>query len=175
MNTEVIESKNPVIRKKAREFSRIQEAVKKFKTIDMQFLQMRGDSNRPRFAILNYSAYCRKLPCTWSDGNGYSYSDLGVTQHSFKDDQSFKEFFTPKQDSLFGTAIPKSDVPQSVAAHVEEVGHMFDGLFVAWEADWQTAKGDPIVIGRIADVYFLVDSWDLTKLETYICGSDFVG
>ena len=68
------------------------------------------------------------------------------------------------------TAYPKSVVPESVSAIVDEVRDRFDEILVAWEADWQPRKGDPIVIGRKEGYFYVVATWDLTQLESFVMG-----
>ena len=60
-------------------------------------------------------------------------------------------------------------IPASVASRIRELSPMFDKVIVAWDAEWQPRPlGDPLVIGEISDMFFLLDQFDVTKLERYV-------
>lgn len=138
------------------------ELAGQFKRIDMAFLQIRGDSNIPKFALLPYDKF--------KDGTGFC--NLSTAGYEFQLPNGgilyrFTEMVS-KESFPMSTANPKSIVPESVAAEVESVREKFDEVLVAWEADWQPRKGDPIVIGRRGAYYYIIAVWDLTKLESFV-------
>jgi len=60
-------------------------------------------------------------------------------------------------------------IPMDVTKRVEGVRDCFERLSLAWDADWaQRPVADPIVIGEVAGTFFLVDKYDLSKLERYV-------
>lgn len=62
-------------------------------------------------------------------------------------------------------------VPLDVRRRVSKLEGKFDGFRLVWEAEWEPIPvGDPLVLGVIGDLHFLVDQFDLTKLERYISG-----
>lgn len=153
---------DPVIRRKARELARALKVGQRFKRIDMAFLQMLGESGLPRFAILPLGFYRALAVCEWTGREFHFIPPVGNSV------LMFGELFSNYTGTV-STATPEVTIPQGVEAVLDEVKADFDELFVAWEARWQPRKGDPLVIGRIGpDLFFLVASWDTTKLESYI-------
>lgn len=66
-------------------------------------------------------------------------------------------------------------VPESVKRKVSGVKDRFDAVNLVWEAEWEPAPvKDPLVVGVIYDRAFLLDQFDVTKLERYII-SEFTG
>jgi hypothetical protein len=60
-------------------------------------------------------------------------------------------------------------VPVDVQKRVDEVSTCFDHISVVWEAEWGPAPVvDPLIIGSVDEYHFLVDQYDVTKLERYI-------
>jgi hypothetical protein len=60
-------------------------------------------------------------------------------------------------------------IPTVVGRRVDEVSSRFDNVLIIWEAEWQPAPlRDPLVVGEIAKNFFLIDQFDVTKLERYI-------
>jgi hypothetical protein len=61
--------------------------------------------------------------------------------------------------------------PADVIRRLDEiaVSHQFDNVSVVFEAQWagEIIK-DPLVIGTLLDVDFLLDQYDVTKMERYI-------
>ena len=76
----------------------------------------------------------------------------------------------PRNCTTSCTATPSKEVPASIVATVEEVRRDFDEIYVVWDADWEDVKGDPLVIGDIDGVFFLLGKWDTTSVESYIAG-----
>jgi hypothetical protein len=61
------------------------------------------------------------------------------------------------------------EVPQSVQYRVGAVADRFEDVNLIWDAQWQPRPlGDPLVIGSIFGQHFLIDQYDVTKLERYI-------
>ena len=130
-----------------------------FKRIDMAFLQIRGENGIPKFALLDYTAFKAGNLCQLNQ-QGYLAAD-GVTRR-------FGELFIRGDFFADSQASPKVVVPDSVDAVVQENREKFDEVLVAWEADWQPRKGDPVVIGRLGTYYYIIATWDLTKLESFV-------
>lgn len=151
---------DPVFRQNLMAIAAAMQLATEFKRIDMAFLQMRGEGGLPKFALLDYDDFRDGKLCTLTQ-NGFS-NDAGQLR--------FGEFFKRGDFFTDQTAMPKSVVPESVAAIVEQNRERFDELLVAWEADWQPRKGDPIVIGRKSGYFYIVATWDLTKLESFVAG-----
>lgn len=60
-------------------------------------------------------------------------------------------------------------IPKDVQRRIEEARPCFDRISIVWEAQWSNAPvEDPLIIGHILDKHFLVDQYDVTKLERYI-------
>lgn len=62
-------------------------------------------------------------------------------------------------------------IPATIARRVGAIAPRFDRVATAWEAQWEgaaVAAKDPLVLGGIGDLWFLLDQFDLTKLERYI-------
>jgi hypothetical protein len=61
------------------------------------------------------------------------------------------------------------EVPESVLSRVNPVRDRFECVELVFEAEWAPAEvKDPLVVGRIARSFFLIDQFDVTKLERYI-------
>lgn len=66
------------------------------------------------------------------------------------------------------TAIAPS-IPASVRRRIDAASPEFDAMKLVWEAEWTADPvKDPLVIGLLGDRCFLVDQYDVTKLERYI-------
>lgn len=60
-------------------------------------------------------------------------------------------------------------IPASVCRRINAASPEFDAMKLVWEAEWKAAPvQDPLVIGLLGDRCFLVDQYDVTKLERYI-------
>jgi hypothetical protein len=86
------------------------------------------------------------------------------------------DIFIRKNEAIIGigvggvrlTARPP-EVPASVQRRVGAVADRFEDVNLVWEAEWQPRPlGDPLVIGSIFGQHFLIDQYDVTKLERYI-------
>ena len=155
---------DPVIEKRRSILNRLELAASRFKRIDIRFLQIvKAGQSLPAFAILPYHEYKIGQPCNWNGYlNGY--------------DCGFAELFTnkPNLDS-FAQSVPPGLIPESVEILHEEVNGHFDQIMIAWEADWQVAGDDPLMIGEIDSVWFLLAQWDATKLESFIASEPEAG
>ena len=160
---------DPVFRQSLVLIAEAMALATEFKRMDMAFLQMRGDAGLPKFALLPYDAYTMGYQCQVEHPKGFAWPVMSAMDAPGT--YRFGEFFARGNFFSTMTALPKSVVPESVAAHVAGVRDKFDELLVAWEADWQPVKGDPIVIGRRGGYFYLVDSWDLSKLESFVVGA----
>lgn len=59
--------------------------------------------------------------------------------------------------------------PAAVAKGIEHIKGRFDDLTIGYEAEWaQAPVRDPLILGRIAGTWFLLDEYDASKLERYI-------
>jgi hypothetical protein len=60
-------------------------------------------------------------------------------------------------------------IPKDVDRRIDEARQCFDHMSLVWEAEWSSKPvEDPLVIGHVLDQHFLVDQYDVTKLERYI-------
>lgn len=60
-------------------------------------------------------------------------------------------------------------IPESVRRRIDAASPQFDAMKLVWEAEWTADPvKDPLVIGLLGDKCFLVDQYDVTKLERYI-------
>jgi hypothetical protein len=132
----------------------------------MAFLQIRGDNNIPKFALLPYDLYKSGTGTCELAQDGYTF-----TPNPTPSTKRFGEMFTRGDSFNWVSAVPKAQVPESVDALVQECKDQFDEILVAWEADWQPRKGDPIVIGRIGGYYYIVATWDMTELESFVAST----
>lgn len=149
--------KDPLIRKKVNDALRMIALSEKFKRIDIEFLQMQDPVTKyPRFAILTYDEYTQRQAC---------YFNMDGWNSRFKN-------LIPRNQN--GMTIPQLDcvadkaVPQTVKALVSEAKEHFDETFVAWEANWNPQQKDPLVLGRVADLFFIIAKWDVSNLESYV-------
>jgi hypothetical protein len=157
---------DPVFKRSLKEIAASMQLALEFKRIDMAFLQMRGVSALPKFAIQFFDRFVRGEPIVLTQSGGYQLKDDGE-----RDCQRFGEFFRRGDYFSDQQATPKHVVPETIAAQVEDVRSRFDEVFVAWEADWQPRDGDPLVIGRKGAYYYLIAAWDMTKLESFVAGT----
>ena len=155
---------DPVFRKSLMVIVEAMELALEFKRIDMAFLQIRGASNCPKFALLAYDDYKAGGTCRLGTMGYTNPNNITVAPR-------FGELFT--RGDYFGDveARAKQMVPETVDAIVQQHADKFDELLVAWEADWQPRDGDPIVIGRRGTYYYVVATWDLTELESFVAGT----
>jgi len=160
------QSHDPVIALKRRKLEAIERMACRFKRVDIKFLAIpaKNDRNRPAFAILPLDAYRSGVSCTYSGNNsGYSWPGTGGTSAG-----NFADVFRKTNLISTGTSSPASEVPDEAMAIAQEVGREFDRIAVAWEADWVDDAGDPLMIGEIDGIWFLLAKWDTTALESYI-------
>jgi len=153
---------DPVFKLSLLDIAKSLELAAKYKRMNMSFLQIRGENNVPKFALLEYDSFkSGDKSCVLSQ-SGY-----------LMDDQSrrFGELFARGDFFSDLTAMPKMVVPEDVDAQVTMIRDEFDEVLVAWEADWQPRKGDPIVIGRKGALYFMIATWDMTKLESFVANT----
>lgn len=159
---------DPVFKRSLLEIAKGLDLAAKFKRIDMSFLQMRGANGIPKFALLPYDDFKAGDKSCVLDYQGYHFLDPKVSGGVVK---RFGELFVRGDAFSNSMALPKVMVPESVDATVEAERQSFDEILVAWEADWQPRTGDPLVIGRKGTLYFLVASWDMTQLESFVAGT----
>lgn len=70
-------------------------------------------------------------------------------------------------DRQLRAIMPK--VPADVRKRMEAARPCFDRMSIVWEAEWSNAPVvDPLIIGHVLDKHFLVDQYDVTKLERYV-------
>jgi hypothetical protein len=154
--------KDPVFRKSLMMIVEAMELALEFKRLDMAFLQIRGESKIPKFALLDYDEY----------KSGSRSCELGMTGYKAKDGSvRFGELFARGDWFNDVTASAKTLVPETVDAIVQQHRERFDEILIAWEADWQPRGGDPIVIGRKGTYYYVVATWDMTELESFVAGT----
>ena len=154
---------DPVFKRSLLEIAKSLELASKYKRLDMSFLQMRGPDKVPKFALLPYGEFkAGDKSCELSQQFGYRFSDGS---------NRFAELFVRGDYFNNVTALPKVMVPETVDAIVESAKEEFDEIIVAWEADWQPRGGDPIVIGRKGALYFIVATWDMTELESFVANT----
>lgn len=160
--------KDPVIEAKRRKLASIEKNARRFKRIDIQFLSIASkDEGYPKFAILPIENYRLNQACNW-DGMNRCYTWQGESR-------GFEKLFRQKSSmSTAASTTPKEPIPDSVVATIDEVKGDFDRIMIAWEADWTVSpEGDPLVIGEIDGVWFLLAKWSTTDLETFVA-NDFV-
>ena len=82
----------------------------------------------------------------------------------------FRDLFHRKTElSTSASCSPKDPIPEGVLAELDEIKSDLDNIYVAWEAEWVAAPdGDPLLIGEIDGVYFLVGKWNTTDMESFI-------
>ena len=60
-------------------------------------------------------------------------------------------------------------IPKAVEEKARRLVNDFEDLLLVWDAEWTPAPlKDPLVLGRIGKVFFLLDQYDVTKLERYV-------
>lgn len=149
---------DPVIKAKRRKLDLIETMAKRFKRIDIKFLTIVKQGNTlPSFAVLPVDDYRSGSTCSF---NGYM---------SGYDDGLFRDLFSKMTSLSSGTATPAHQIPDDAEAILSEVKGDFDRVLVAWEAEWQPlVDADPLMIGEIDGIWFLLAKWDTTKLESYV-------
>jgi hypothetical protein len=61
------------------------------------------------------------------------------------------------------------NIPTDVRSRIDDARPCFETMHIVWEAEWSNAPVvDPLIIGEACDYLFLVDKYDVTKLERYI-------
>jgi hypothetical protein len=71
------------------------------------------------------------------------------------------------QDGKLRAKVP--DVPVDVRKRIDEARPIFSRMSLVWEAEWEPAPlRDPLILGHVLGHTFLVDQYDVTKLERYI-------
>ena len=163
-------STDPVIAQKRKKLDSIERMASRFKRIDIKFLSIpsKGDQSLPAFAVLPFEEYKAGVLCNY-DGNAQGYSwpcSSGVDSHNFVD-------VLKLSSNLFGAAAaaPTSQITDEALAIASDVGSEFDRIMVAWEANWAENAGDPLMIGEIDGVWFLLAKWDTTSLESYVASA----
>ncbi len=157
----------------------------KYKRVDMGFVSMRLPSGLPRFAILRYDDYLVGR-CSWinvqrREGDPSGSTQINdMTRHHYWAPQPMRDFDRQTGREVLRyppgtfTAEPSSQVPQVVQENIrtwQKEG--FENLSVAWEATWREAQPapeplDPILIGQRDGKHWILATWDLTKLESYV-------
>jgi hypothetical protein len=153
---------DPVLKRSLQDIAKALDLASKYKRIDMSFLQMRGEAKVPKFALLPYDDFKTGDKSCVLAMRGYQFPDMSLR---------FGELFTRGDYFNDVTAMPKVMVPETIDAIVAAARDEFDELIVAWEADWQPRGGDPIVIGRKGALYFVVATWDMTELESFVAAT----
>jgi len=82
------------------------------------------------------------------------------------------------RQGLYGSSITlkamRPRIPAKVMAHVNDISGKFDQTALVWEASWKgEVRVDPFIIGQMFDTWFLIDQFDLSKMEHYVL-SEFV-
>jgi len=102
------------------------------------------------------TAYCHEL------GPSYDQALLGANDQAIRQAGLYNGM-----DTMLHARVPV--VPKLVTERVEAVIHDFDRTFLAWEAEWKLAPvADPLVIGTIGDHAFLLEHYNMTKVEDYV-------
>ena len=165
-------SRDPVIEAKKRKLALIEQVATMFKRIDIKFLAIPekldhgGTPAKPAFAILPLEHYRQALTCTFNGVSGYSWPGINGESGG-----NFSEVFEGTQlNETFATATPTSQPTDEANAVVEEHGNKFERLMVAWHASWNSNAGDPLLIGVIDGVWFILAKWDMTDLESFVAG-----
>lgn len=103
------------------------------------------------------TAYDRKVPGFW-------YPSVYLDDNKMQENQRLR---TQNSRLMLRTRAPH--LPASVTRRVNRVREKFDAVFTVFEAEWKPRViKDPLVIGRVMDCDFVIDEFDLTKLERYI-------
>jgi hypothetical protein len=107
-----------------------------------------------------------------------SRGEFGASYH-FSNGRSIvfdADIFVRKNEAIIGIGgggirltARAPEVPASVQRRVGAVEGRFDSVNLVWEAEWTPRPlADPLVIGSIFGQHFLIDQYDVTKLERYI-------
>jgi hypothetical protein len=71
------------------------------------------------------------------------------------------------QDAKLRARMPH--IPKDVQRRIAEAQPCFDHMSIVWEAEWSNAPVvDPLILGHVMGKHFLVDQYDVTKLERYV-------
>ena len=82
------------------------------------------------------------------------------------------------RQGLYGQGISlkavRPKIPAKIMTHVNEVASKFDQTLLVWETSWKgEVRVDPFILGQMFDTWFLIDQFDLSKMEHYVL-SEFV-
>ena len=63
-------------------------------------------------------------------------------------------------------------VPGGITRKVDKLSHRFERTSIVWEAQWSAYQEikDPLILGHIGNLVFLLDQFDASKLERYVMG-----
>jgi len=63
-------------------------------------------------------------------------------------------------------------VPGGITRKVDQLSHRFERTSIVWEAQWSAYQEikDPLILGHIGNLVFLLDQFDASKLERYVMG-----
>lgn len=63
-------------------------------------------------------------------------------------------------------------VPGGITRKIEQLSHRFERTSIVWEAQWSAYQEvkDPLILGHIGNLVFLLDQFDASKLERYVMG-----
>lgn len=154
---EVKKLNDPLLKKRVNDLIIGLELGSEFKRIDITFLEMTAEENRPRFAVLPYDDYVMGVQCSWCNGQYYTFGGTPT----FRTKAPVKNF-----DNL--QANPQKTIPETISAAVEDVRSRFDKIFIAWEAEWNQVNKDPIIFGEKRGLYYIIATFDLSEFESYV-------
>lgn len=127
-----------------------------------------GDLSVPVFAIDFYPG----SPMSWDFvGPYHSARNVSLPSNLVNKNQEIIQKHVGRRynSSPFKIQTNPPEIPSNVQKNVEKIRNRFDCIALVWEAEWvPTQVRDPLVIGRLHGHYFLLDQFDLTKMDRYI-------
>lgn len=128
----------------------------------------------PHFAWTNWGAGATELYQTAGDLGIFRFGNKYLAFDGSMQQKNRERIDVQTRDSQgYGRAVSlhaaAPSVPKDVKRRVSEIVQRFENCFLIWEAEWEPAPvGDPLVVAEICGNHFLIDQYDVTKLERYI-------
>lgn len=105
--------------------------------------------------------------CQWSP-TSHEYMAIPIDESMTTENRREVESKTKGAQPMLETKCPP--VPGAITRKVEKVSHRFERTSIVWEAQWSAYQEikDPLILGHIGNIIFLLDQFDATKLERYV-------
>ena len=124
----------------------------------------------PVFAMIPVGGHGTSMTQTWSPMSS-EYRGHMLEMHIQEENR--KEIQAKvKNNTQVTLAAHAPPVPGGILKKLNLISRRFNETSMIWEAQWSAYARveDPLIVGRIGGVTFLLDQFDATKLERYVVG-----